>query len=119
MKAIKNALIELFFLFFVFAGTIVLYLFMTYEDTKKPAESFTQATLPLITMQYGEYKINTLHGYTSQMQGQYMLGAVTPYQKEEEVSVCIEKYANVIGGISYEVRSADTKRLIDAQEIKE
>lgn len=119
MKAIKNALIELFFLFFVFAGTIVLYLFMTYEDTKKPAESFTQATLPVITMQYGEYKINTLHGYTSQMQGQYMLGAVTPYQKEEEVSVCIEKYANVIGGISYEVRSADTKRLIDAQEIKE
>lgn len=119
MKEIKNILLKLIILFLILVGTIGIYFFVTYEEVQNPATSISTATLPVITMKCNNTNINLLHGYTSEMQGQYMRDAVTPYDGTGVVEFEIERYANVIAGISYEVRSTDTSRLIDSREVKE
>lgn len=119
MKAIKFSIFKLVLLCIVFIGTIGLYFAVTYEEVEDPTETISTATLPVITMQYGEQNINILHGYTIEMQGQYMRGAITPYGDSGKIQFNIERYGNVIAGISYEIRSSDTERLIDNREVTE
>ena len=119
MKAIKFSIFKLILLCIVFIGTIGLYFAVTYEEVEDPTETISTATLPVITMQYGEQNINILHGYTMEMQGQYMRGAITPYGDSGKIQFNIERYGNVIAGISYEIRSSDTERLIDNREVTE
>ena len=110
MKAIKIAILKLVFLLIVLIGTIAAYFVFTYEKTEDPAESISTATLPVITMKYREQNINVLNGYTNEMQGKYMRQALTPYGEDGTVTLDIERYANVIAAISYQVRSVDTER---------
>lgn len=119
MKVIKSTILKLIFLLFIFIGTIVSYFIITYEETKDPTESISTATLPVVIMKYQDKEINILHGYTIAMKGQYMRTAITPYGDDGKIELYIERYENVIAGISYEIRSADTKRLIVAEEVKE
>lgn len=119
MKVIKSTLLKLIFLLFILIGTIVAYFAITYEETKDPTETISTATLPVIIMKYQNTDINILHGYTIAMKGQYMRTAITPYGSDGKIELDIERYENVIAGISYEIRSADTKRLIVAEEVKE
>lgn len=119
MKAIKTTILKLILLFLVLVGTIGVYFAMTYEEMENPTETISTATLPIITMEYEDKEINILHGYTMQMQGQYMQAVVTPYSDEGTVELDIERYNNVIAAISYQVRTVDTTRLIDQQEIRE
>jgi hypothetical protein len=118
MKVMKNTILKLLFLFFISVGTIALYFVATYEEAEDPTETISTATLPVITMEYNGTSINTLHGYTLAMQGQYMRDAITPYGDDGEIKLDIKRYANVIAGISYEVRTVDTERLIDANDVK-
>lgn len=119
MKVIKSTVLKLIFLLFIFIATIVFYFVITYEETKDPTETISTATLPVIIMKYQDKEINILHGYTIAMKGQYMRTAITPYGDDGKIELDIERYENIIAGISYEIRSADTKRLIVAEEVKE
>ncbi len=117
MKELKYILLKLVILFIILVGSVLTYFVITYEEIQDPATSITTATLPVVTMKYEEKDINLLKGYTNEMQGQYMRDSVTPYT--ETVEFEIERYANVIAEISYEIRSVDGSRLIDSQEVKE
>lgn len=119
MKVIKSTILKLIFLFFILIGTIVVYFVITYEERKDPTETISTATLPVIMMKYKNTNINILHGYTIAMKGQYMRTSITPYGDDGTIELDIERYENVIAGISYEIRSVDTKRLIVAEEVKE
>jgi len=119
MKVIKSTILKLIFLLFILVGTITAYFFVTYEETKDPTETISTATLPVIIMKYQNTDINILHGYTIAMKGQYMRTAITPYGDDGKIELNIERYENVIANISYEIRSADTNRLIVAEEVKE
>lgn len=119
MKVIKSTVFKIFFLFFILIGAIVAYFVITYEEAEDPTETISTATLPVIIMKYQDMNINILHGYTIAMEGQYMHNAVTPYSDDGKIELDIERYANVIAGISYEIRSVDTSRLIVAEEIKD
>ena len=119
MKAIKSTIFKIILLFFILIGTIVAYFAITYEEAKDPTETISTATLPVIMMKYQDMDINILHGYTIAMEGQYMRDAITPYGDNGKIELNIERYANVIAGISYEIRSVDTSRLIVAEEIKD
>ena len=104
MKVIKSTILKLIFLLFIFIGTIVSYFIITYEETKDPTESISTATLPVVIMKYQDKEINILHGYTIAMKGQYMRTAITPYGDDGKIELHIERYENVIAGISYEIR---------------
>lgn len=119
MKTIKNTVIKLIILILVFCGVIAGYFFLNHREPVSSAENLDTATLPIVTMHYGELEFNALHGYTSQMEAQYMRDVITPLESTRQLPITIYKYDNNIAGISYEVRSLDTTRLIESVDLEQ
>lgn len=113
----KKAIIKLVALILVFVFTIAGYFLFTIENGKKDDELMTTATLPIVSMTYNQNDINTLHGYIVEMNGVYMRDSITPLMEGRKVCISVDMYDNVIAGISYELRSLDTTRLIEKTSV--
>ncbi len=77
-----------------------------------------QATLPIVYMNVNDEYVNPLHGYTVDMEGSYLRGAITPLKANREVDILIDTYGAVISKVGYEVRSKDMQRLIEVTELE-
>ena len=75
------------------------------------------ASLPIIYMNVNDEYINPLHGYTVEMEGNYLRGAITPLMANRSVSFKADLYDAVIAKVSYEVRPLDMSRLIEDTEV--
>ncbi|MFT3984628.1 MAG: hypothetical protein QM697_12025 [Lachnospiraceae bacterium] len=75
------------------------------------------ATLPVLYMNVNDEYVNCLHGYMSEMEGNYLRGSLTPLQANRTVSIKADTYGAVISKVAYEVRSMDMKRLIEDTEL--
>lgn len=75
------------------------------------------ATLPLLYMSRGGDKINCLHGYLEEMQGNTMRDTITPLKEGRKLEITVEKFGCDIRSLSFEVRSVDGERLVEATEI--
>lgn len=117
MKTIKNTIIKIIILILVFGGVIAGYFILNHKEPVSPSESLDTATLPIITMHYDSLEFNALHGYTSQMEARYMRDVITPLDSSRQLPITIYRYDNNIAGISYEVRSLDTSRLIESVDL--
>lgn len=71
------------------------------------------ASLPIIYMNVNDEYINPLHGYTVEMEGNYLRGSITPLMANREISFRADLYDAVIAGVGFEVRSMDQSRLIE------
>ena len=100
-----------------FIGVLVIYFLSIYEKAPASTQIMQSATLPIINMVYQDTNINVLQGYTTYMDGKYMRDCITPLEEERTLGVNIKKYDNVIATMSYEIRTLDTERLIDKQNI--
>ena len=100
-----------------FIGVLAIYFFSIYEKGVTSTEVMQSATLPIINMVYQDTNINVLQGYTTYMDGKYMRDCITPLEEERTLGVNIKRYDNVIATMSYEIRTLDTERLIDKQNI--
>ena len=76
-----------------------------------------KATLPVVSVQLGEYNINTMYGYTSKRQEAYTKNNITPITQSREIKVVIDTYQTDIESVAYEVRSINGERLIEGREI--
>ncbi len=73
----------------------------------------TPASLPLIYINInGEY-MNCIHGYVSEMEGNYLRGAITPLQGERTIPIKVDTFGAVVTGVSYEIRTMDMSRLLE------
>lgn len=77
-----------------------------------------QATLPIVYMNVNDEYVNPLHGYTVDMEGSYLRGAITPLKANREVDILIETYGAIISKVGYEVRSKDMQRLIEDSDLE-
>ena len=100
-----------------FIGVLIIYFLSIYEKGVSSVEVMQSATLPIVNMVYQDTNINVLQGYTTYMDGKYMRDCITPLEEERTLGVNIKKYGNVIATMSYEIRTLDTERLIDKQNI--
>ncbi len=82
-------------------------------------ETMAAATLPLVTMERGGRHLNMLHGYTAPMEGSFIRDAVLPLPEERILRLEIQCPNRNVRGISYEVRSLDTTRLIEDGQVTE
>lgn len=76
-----------------------------------------EATLPLVYMSQGADKVNCLHGYLKEMRGSAMRDTITPLDEDRQISLTVEKYGCEIMALSFEVRSVDGERLVEATKI--
>ena len=92
--------------------------FMNQGNTDMTVE-MGKATLPLVYMSQGNDKINCLHGYMKEMQGSTMRDTITPLGVNRNLSITVEKMGSHIQHMSFEVRSVDGERLVEATDISQ
>ncbi|MCH5281081.1 MAG: hypothetical protein J1E61_06385 [Lachnospiraceae bacterium] len=77
----------------------------------------SEASYPLVYINYEGKHINSLHGYANEMDISYMRDTITPLGADRQISLYLEKYKNEITSLSFEVRSIDGDRLIENSQI--
>ncbi len=90
--------------------------FMNQGNTDMTVE-MGKATLPLVYMSQGGERINCLHGYVKEMRGSTMRDTITPLGTGRNLSITVEKLGSHIKNMSFEVRSVDGERLVEATDI--
>lgn len=76
-------------------------------------------TLPTLYLNSFNENMNELHGYTQEMEANYMRDTITPLSSELTLPVIIKTYGEQIKKISYEVRSLDTSRLVEQTDVND
>lgn len=77
------------------------------------------ASLPVIYMNIGGDDVNTLYGYSSEMDVAYLRENITPLEEGRGVSFRVVKYGNSVSKVNIKVRTADGSRLIENTDISE
>lgn len=113
-RTIKLSVTFILFLISLFVSNIVL----NRGNTDMTAE-MSKATLPIVYMNVNDEYINPLHGYTTEMEGNYLRGPITPLMANRSVTFCAKLYDAVIAKVSYEVRPLDMSRLIEDTEVSD
>ncbi len=94
--------------------------FMSYYQTagnNDSTEGMAEATLPLVYMEQNGRLLNLMHGYTQEMEASYMREAVLPIPENRELQIRIDCPDAEVERLFYEVRSLDTTRLVEDNEI--
>lgn len=107
-------------LIFVFlaAAAAVFYFTQKEEEPATVYEGMSEASLPVVYSVYNGERINRLYGYTSEMKEEYMRDNVTPLGADGQMSISVDCFENQLEGISYEVRDAESGRLIEATAVE-
>lgn len=111
---IKGAIVILVF----FTALFVISGIMNKGNTDMTAE-MADATLPVISVNYGGHEINKMFGYREAMETSQMRESITPLASGRKINLVINPYQNRINEIAYELRSVDGSRLIENTEIRE
>ena len=116
---IKRRAIKLIVTFILFMVSLFLSnIFLNRGNTDMTAE-MSGATLPIVYMNVNDEYINPLHGYTAEMEGNYLRGPITPLMANRSVTFRADLYEAVIAKVSYEVRPVDMSRLIEETEVSD
>ncbi|MEE1008541.1 MAG: hypothetical protein UH963_05295 [Agathobacter sp.] len=115
----KKLLIKPIVLISVFIVSLITFSMITNRENEDLTTVMADATLPVMYFYNGDVQINELHGYVNKMDAVGMRDSITPVNSDRILSVCVDTYGSEIDGISYEVRSLDSKRLVAESEIKD
>lgn len=112
-KIIKPVVLAL-----VFLAALGCFSFFSNRDHSDLTSEMPEATLPVIYLKKGDTFINQLFGHRAKMDAVSMRDTITPLAADRVLPMKIQAFQNHVEGISYEVRSMDTERLIEASQIK-
>lgn len=87
------------------------------KDTENLTVEMGPATLPVVSMKLDGQRVNSLHGYSEDMQANYLRDTLTVLPENRCLFVEIDTFGSEIAGISYEVRSLDTTRLVENTQV--
>lgn len=101
----------------VFIAALITFCITTNKENKDMTTKQADATLPVMSFNLDKIKINTLHGYTTEMDPTKMRDCVIPISDDRKLSLSISTYGMAVDRISYKIRSMDGKRLVADDEI--
>ncbi len=87
------------------------------EITLKTTVKMGEAQFPLLYIKTGDYEINRLHGYSSNIDANVIREAMTPIDTEKSIQVRLEENGATVRKIKYEVRELKENVLLDEGEI--
>ncbi len=77
------------------------------------------ATLPVVQVLRNDESINSLYGYTQEMDTRFQCETITPVDvADRKLWLTVNTYGNRISKVSYEVRSADSLRLVEDTQVE-
>ena len=109
---IKRSVAVVVFIISIFVIDLILN-----RDNSEITMDMPKATLPIVSVVSGDYKINTMYGYTSRREEAYTKDSITPISDDRKISFVIDTYQADIESVAYEVRSIDGNRLIEGSDI--
>lgn len=101
----------------VFIAALITFCITTNKGNKDMTTKQADATLPVMSFNLDKIKINTLHGYITEMDPTKMRDCVIPISDDRKLSLSISTYGMAVDRISYKIRSMDGKRLVADDEI--
>lgn len=124
-NAMKKGIIKALVLAVVFCLGLLVFGQITNHSNEDLTTEMADATLPLVSLYMQDTEedtlkeINELHGYVAEMNAIYMRDTITPIDEERILSIQVQTYDTKVDGISYEIRSMDTDRLISDVTVDE
>ncbi len=100
-------------------GIIIFFTLLNQQGIANSTEEMPEATLPVVYIVRDGERINTLHGYTDEMEVSSMRDTITPVDSDGILTISIDTYGNRIDSVSYEVRSLDASRLVQQSEAED
>lgn len=104
---------------FVFLIAVIVFSFLTNQGNADMTADMGGATLPRIQIVSGEYEINPLVGYVSEMNVGKMRSTITPVGFQSGITLRIEEGVLPIKALTYEVCSSDGKEILYKEKRKE
>jgi len=77
-------------------------------------EVMASASLPVLYAEKDDRLFNEMHGYVEPMNGSYMRDSMIAISEDHKIGLALQKYHAKVLNASYEVRSLDTKKLIES-----
>lgn len=87
------------------------------EEPDMQHTSFDEAAFPVVSVTSLGQEMNYLHGYARQMDATTMRDTLTVLPDDRQLPIKVEAGSLPVDGISYEVRSLDTTRLVERTEL--
>ena len=115
----QKGIIKAIVLSVIFFAAVAVFSIMTNQVNEDLTTEMAEASLPILTLYTDNIEINTLHGYTGEMDASYMRDSITPIPENRSLPMRIQTYQKVIDGISFEIRSLDASRLIANADVNE
>lgn len=103
---------------FVFLIAVIVFSFLTNQGNADMTADMGGATLPRIQIVSGEYEINPLVGYVSEMNVGKMRSTITPVDFQSGIALRIEEGVLPIKALTYEVCSSDGKEILYKEKRK-
>lgn len=113
----KKTVLKIFIILVVFFATIIITANIINLESNDMTSEMAEASLPVVSLSYGETVINPLYGYLNDMDISYMRGSITPLSEGRRLGVIIDTCGEIISDFSFEVRSADGSRLIENTQV--
>lgn len=114
-KGFRRALVLIFV--FIAAAVAVFYFTRGEDEEMTVYDGMSEASLPVVYSLYDGERINRLYGYTSEMKEEYMRDDVMPLSMNGQMTISVDCFGEALTGISYEVRDADSSRLIESTSL--
>ena len=109
----KRVIIRWLVIVIVFFAALFAFNILLNRGTTDMTIEMPQATLPVISVLYGDKKVNTMHGYVNRMDAATMRDSISPIGEERSLSFSVETFDTGISRVGYEVRNLDGSRLIE------
>ncbi len=112
-------LIKVLILALVFLASLAGFSLLTPTGNADLTSEMPEATLPVLSLSSYGQKVNELFGYKGEIDPISARDTITPLSEDMMLPVSIRVFENKIEGISYEVRSLDTQRLIENTRVED
>ncbi len=79
--------------------------------------SLQASTFPIVYLQAGNYTMNTLHGYSSEIDNGKIRESITPLDSQKTITVKIDQNKSKIKKLNYEVWDIANKKIIEENSL--
>lgn len=115
----KRVIFKIIISVIAFVATIFLCQFVMNRDNVNTTRNMEKASLPVVYMNINGEEVNTLYGYTSEMNVALMRDSITPLDESRGVTFRVEKKGARVNRINIKVRTADGERLVENTDIED
>lgn len=106
-------------LFFLFIGSIIFFAKTIPEATAGTTKATTlqNATFPIMYIEVGDHTINTLHGYSSDLNSGNIRESITPLDTSKTFTVSIAENESKIKKLDYQLRDIANHKVIEKKSL--